>query len=127
MPHSASATHRELVPHLLVIAGTILFTLMLALWPQSILDAGYRCQMQALFGLRCPFCGMTRDFVSMLHGERPSLNPCSSIAALMIYAVYPAAVAFAWRAKRLDFFHSTVLTRAFVAALAAMLVFNNLR
>jgi hypothetical protein len=126
MPHSASITHWELLPHLVVLGAMIVFTVVLALWPQSILHVGYQCQLRALLGLRCPFCGMTRDFATMLHGGRPTLNPCSWFAALVVYGVYPAAVALAWRRKRLDVFHSASVARMVAVALAAMLVLNNL-
>jgi hypothetical protein len=69
---------------------------------------------------------MTRDFAVMLHGGRGVLNPCSWLAAVVIYGVYPAAVAVGWRRGRLDVFHSAVVTRVVVVALAAMLVLNNL-
>jgi hypothetical protein len=126
MPHSRSVVQRELVPHLVVLAGMVLITAMLAWWPQWVVHGGYRCELQVLVGLRCPFCGMTRDFAAMLHGQRPTLNPCSWLAAVMLYGVYPAAVAVAWRRGRLDVFHSAVVTRVVVVALAAMLVLNNL-
>lgn len=62
--------NRELRPHLLALAGVATGTLVLALWPQIVLRAGYTCELQAIFGLRCPFCGMTRDFAAILHGRR---------------------------------------------------------
>lgn len=127
MPQTALGFDRELIPHLWVLAGLVVATVVLAVWPDWVVHAGYRCELQALFGLRCPFCGMTRDFVAMLHGERPTLNPCSWAAAIVVYGVYPAALAVAWRAGRLDVFHSEVVRRGMVVALGAMLVVNNLR
>lgn len=113
--------------HLWVIAGVATATLVLALRPGWILDAGYSCQLQILFGLRCPFCGMTRDFATMLHGARPVLNPSSWFAAGVVYVIYPAGLIVAWRRGRLDAFRSTALRSAMVAALVVMLVLNNLR
>lgn len=113
--------------HLWLLAGLAAATLILALRPEWIVGAGYRCQLQILFGLRCPFCGMTRDFAAILHGAGPVLNPCSWFAAAVVYVVYPVSLAFAWRAKRLDLFHASALKSATVAALAVMLVLNNLR
>jgi hypothetical protein len=105
----------------------IAFTLLLALGPQWVLHAGYRCQLQLLFGLRCPFCGMTRDFAAMLQGERPTLNPCSWLAAVVVYGLYPVAVLVGWRRRRLQFFHGATVKYGVLTALAAMLVLNNLR
>ncbi len=91
MPQTALGVNRELVPHLWMLAAMAVATVALAVWPQWAVHAGYRCGLQVLTGLRCPFCGMTRDFAAMLHGDRPALNPCSWVAALVVYVVYPAA------------------------------------
>jgi hypothetical protein len=127
MPQAALRFDRELIPHLWVLAGLVVAAVVLAVWPDWVVHAGYRCELQALVGLRCPFCGMTRDFAAMLHGGKPSLNPCSWVAALVVYGVYPVALGVAWRAGRLDVFHSEVVRRGMVVVLGAMLVVNNLR
>jgi hypothetical protein len=127
MPKTALRVNRELVPHLWMLAAMALATMVLVVWPQWLVHSGYRCELQVLTGLRCPFCGMTRDFAAMLHGGRATLNPCSWLAALVVYGVYPVALVVAWRAGRLDVFHSEAVRRAVVVALAAMLVVNNLR
>ncbi len=113
--------------HLWLIGGLAAATLILAMRPGWIVDAGYRCQMQVLFGLRCPFCGMTRDFAAILHGARPALNPCSWFAAAVVYVLYPAGLAVAWRRGRLDVFQSMALRSATAVVLVVMLVLNNLR
>jgi Protein of unknown function (DUF2752) len=127
MPRTALRVDRELISHLWVLGGMAVFTAVLAVWPGWVVHAGYRCQLQMLVGLRCPFCGMTRDFAAMLHGERPALNPCSWAAAVAVYGVYPAAVLVGWRRQRLHFFHGATVKYGVMAALAAMLVLNNLR
>ena len=127
MPKTTQRLDGALGMHLWLIAGLAAVTLVLEFRPGWIVDAGYRCQMQVLLGLRCPFCGMTRDFAAILHGARPVLNPCSWFAALMVYVAYPAGLVVAWRRGRLDVFHSSALKGGMVAALAVMLVFNNLR
>ena len=127
MPKISQRVDPALRAHLWLIAGLAAATLVLLFRPDWIVDAGYRCQMQMLFGLRCPFCGMTRDFVAILHGARPALNPSSWLAAAVVYGVYPITVAMAWRAGRLDIFRSAGLKSAVVAALVVMTVLNNLR
>ncbi len=102
-------------------------TVVLAFWPQDVTGVGYRCVIDSLFGIRCPFCGMTRDFAAILHGTRPALNPCSWLAAIVVYVVYPAAVLVAWRTRRLDWFYGRALGYGVVVALAVMTVLNNLR
>jgi hypothetical protein len=127
MPQTALGVNRELVPHLWVLAAMAVATVVLAAGPQWVVQAGYRCGLQALTGLRCPFCGMTRDFAAMLHGGKATLNPCSWVAAVVVYGVYPAAVLAGWRRRRLNFFHGAAVKYGVMAALAAMLVLNNLR
>lgn len=116
---------RELRPHLLLLAAIAAATLLLALWPQVVLYAGYTCQLQALFGLRCPFCGMTRDFAAMLHGRAPALNPSSMAAAAVVWLLYPASVFAAWRTRRLSWFSSGFTRCTVVVALVVMLLLNN--
>lgn len=114
-------------PHLTVLAAIAVGTLLLACWPQAILQGGYRCELQMLAGLRCPFCGMTRDFAAILHGGRPAENPCSWLAAGAVYLLYPAALFTAWRWNRLDLFYSRAARAAVGVVLAVMLVVNNWR
>ena len=40
------------------------------------------CLLNVLTGIRCPFCGMTRDFVAIAHWASPSQNPFSAGIAL---------------------------------------------
>lgn len=127
MLKTASRLDREWVPHLMVLGMVLVGTLVLRWWPQGVVHAGYRCGLQMLLGLRCPFCGMTRDFAAMLHGRRPMLNPCSWVAALVVYVVYPTALLMAWRNKRLDWFSCRASRCGIAVALAVMLVLNNLR
>jgi hypothetical protein len=127
MPKTAQRVDGQLASHLMVLAGLVVATLVLKIWPHWVVDAGYRCGMQLLLGLRCPFCGMTRDFAAMLHGQRPSLNPCSWVAAVLVYVIYPTAVLAAWRKRRLDWFYCRTSRCGLAVALAVMLVLNNLR
>lgn len=117
----------ELRPHLLVLAGVAAATLLLVFSPRMVLHAGYACELRAIFGIRCPFCGMTRDFAAMLHGRAPALNPCSRAAAVVVWLLYPAAVLAAWRTHRLSWFSSRAARGAVVLALLMMLVLNNRR
>jgi hypothetical protein len=118
---------RALRVHLGLIAGLAAATLVLGFRPAWILDAGYRCQMQLLFGLRCPFCGVTRDLAAILRGMPPSFNPCSWLVLVVVYLAYPVTFFVAWRKGRLDVFHSPALRGGVAAALAVMMVLNNLR
>lgn len=121
------AVDSRLRPHLLALVGIAAGTLALACWPQAALDAGYRCELQMLVGLRCPFCGMTRDFAAILHGRQPVWNPCSWFAACVVYGLYPAAVFAAWKQNRLEMSYCRAARNGVALALAVMLVLNNLR
>jgi hypothetical protein len=127
MPFPLRRIDPKLKPHLAALAAILAGTLLLVCWPQTILQAGYRCGLQLLFGIRCPFCGMTRDFAAILHGDRPTENPCSGLAACAVYLLYPASVLAAWKTGRLDVFHSRAARGMLAVALVFMLLLNNLR
>ncbi len=101
-------------------------TVVLRFHPEWVLGLGLHCGLQQMFGLKCPFCGMTRDFVAMLHGRRPMLNPASPFMAFVVYGVYPVAVAMAWRRGRFDWFSKPLVYRVLGICLAAMFLVNNL-
>jgi hypothetical protein len=75
--------------HLLVMGGLVLGGVVLACAPQAVLGLQYQCVLHWMTGLRCPFCGMTRDFILMAHGALPRNNPGSLVAALTLYVAYP--------------------------------------
>jgi hypothetical protein len=116
-----------LVPHLLILCAIAAGTLVLLFAPQSVLQAGYRCELQTLVGLRCPFCGMTRDFAAILHGSRPTQNPGSWFAACIVWLIYPAAVLAGWYKGCLSWFYSRAAHYAVAVTLGIMLVANNWR
>src|SRR6185503_6456500 len=62
-------------------------------WPRLIEALPLGCVLYASTGIRCPFCGMTRDFLTILHGSWPHQNVFSVPAAFVIWFVYPA---WAW-------------------------------
>jgi hypothetical protein len=115
----------QLLPHLLVMGLIVMGTLVLMYAPQWVMQADYRSMLQTLLGIRCPFCGMTRDFAAILHGGRPALNPGSWMAAGVVYGVYPIAVLAAWRTGRLRWFHSKTARGIVGIALAVMMLANN--
>ena len=45
----------------------------------------------------------------------------------MVYGVYPVVVLVGWHTGRLKFFHGAAVKYGMMAALAVMLVLNNLR
>ena len=100
-------------------------TAVLRLRPEWVLQLGLHCGMQQILGLKCPFCGMTRDFIAMLHGRRPELNLASPAMAAVVYGVYPVAVAIAWQRGRFDWFYRPVVYRVLGVCLAGMFLLNN--
>jgi hypothetical protein len=113
--------------HLLTISGLVLGGLVLACMPNAVLGLRYQCMLHAMTGLRCPFCGMTRDFILMAHGLLPRNNPGSLVVALALYGAYPIWLGIAARGGR-----SRLLVRrdgvvcGLVVAMVLLFVGNNL-
>jgi hypothetical protein len=113
-------------PHLAILGAIVVVSAIAATHPGWLLSLPFRNQMQFFFGLKCPFCGMTRDFVSIWHRQRPVNNPGSVLAAVFIYVVYPLLLGWAWIAKRPQVFQHPLLRRAGFAAIALLWVANNI-
>jgi len=83
--------------HAVVLGCLLLAGLALTWMPNVLLGMQYQCVLHALTGIRCPFCGMTRDFILMAHGSFPQNNPGSLFVALALYCGYPVWLASAAR------------------------------
>ena len=68
--------------HALAIGGLVLCGMVAACVPNAVLVVQYQCMLHWMTGVRCPFCGMTRDFILMAHGSLPRNNPGSLFVAL---------------------------------------------
>lgn len=75
--------------HALAIGGLVLCGLVAAFVPNAVLGLQYQCMLHWMTGLRCPFCGMTRDLILMAHGSLPQNNPGSLLIVLALYVAYP--------------------------------------
>jgi len=113
--------------HLLVLLSILVCTTILRLHPEWVMGLSLECILRSVFHLKCPFCGMTRDFVAILHGQHPELNPFSWLAAVVIYLAYPVAFVWAWLYRKLDVFYRPALYRVVAVGLVLMFVVNNLR
>jgi Protein of unknown function (DUF2752) len=82
--------------HAVALVSTAAACAAAVLVPELILRLPLQCLLVRLTGLKCPFCGMTRDFVGMLHGRFPGHNPFSAATAV-VWVGYPASVFRAWR------------------------------
>jgi len=63
---------------------------------------GIVCASRALFGVECPFCGMTRSFVSLLNGDVSASfrhHPGGPLLALTLFAVLVYVIAAALRRR----------------------------
>jgi hypothetical protein len=108
-----------------MLAGLLLGTLILIARPGYISSIGLQCPTRILFGLKCPFCGMTTDFVQILHGLPPSRNPCSFLAFTTVYLLYPAVLIRVAVERNFGLLHHAATKRAIVLALFVMFVLNN--
>ena len=99
---------------------------LLACAPNVILGLQYQCVLHGLTGLRCPFCGMTRDFILMAHGSLPRNNPGSLVVAIGLYVAYPLWLAIAALRRRPGLVNRECLIKGLVMAMAVLFVCNNL-
>ncbi len=63
---------------------------------------GISCASRAWFGVECPFCGMTRSFVALLHGDVTASfrhHPGGPLLALTLFAVLVYVVVAAVRRR----------------------------
>ena len=124
---NTSKTHLGPREHCLVLGALILSALVLLAAPHAVLGAHYQCLLHRVTGLRCPFCGMTRDFILMFHGAAPQNNPGSLVLAIALYIAYP--VWLAWAAARRParlLINRDKLVRALMFAMLALFISNNL-
>jgi hypothetical protein len=113
--------------HALVLVCLFAGGLALAWAPNALLGMQYQCVLHRLTGIRCPFCGMTRDFILMAHGSLPQHNPGSLLLAIALYGAYPVWLASAALCGSAGLFVSRERTiRVLIVAMAALLISNNL-
>ena len=112
--------------HLWILAVIVTGTAVLRFRQEWVMGLSLQCVVRSVFHLKCPFCGMTRDFVAILHGQHPEQNPFSWLAVVVIYFVYPAVFVWAWLNRKLDVFYRPVVYRVVAVGLVLMFVLNNL-
>lgn len=113
--------------HLLILSCIYLVGAVLAFTPHAVLELHYRCLLNTATGIRCPFCGMTRDFILMFHGSLPRNNPGSLLVAIAGYLVYPVwfIVATLCRPSWLVI-SRTIVQELLIGVLVALFMCNNL-
>jgi hypothetical protein len=116
----------HLATHLSILGCIVVLSALLRVFPAAALAYGPSCVFHTIFHLNCPFCGMTRDFVDILHAQKPHLNPFSGVAAVVIYLVYPSVFLWAWSQQRLALFYQPAMHRLVATVLLVMFVVNNL-
>ena len=114
-------------PHFIILALIVMLNAILRINPEWAMGLSYQCLMKSVFHLKCPFCGMTRDFAAILRGHPPELNPFSWAAVVFIYCVYPVAVVWACLRGRADMFQRPMVYKVLAVTLLVMFVVNNLQ
>ena len=122
---SRKATERQVWVHVGIIVAFYAGAVLLALRPEWVASFSQQCAMLAIFHIKCPFCGMTRDFVAILHGKQPTLNPFTWATVAALYLGYPGVFFLAWRKRRLDIFYQPVVYKVGLACLVFMCFVNN--
>jgi hypothetical protein len=112
--------------HLLLLGCIGLAGVVLACAPHAVLGLHYQCLLSRATSIRCPFCGMTRDFILMSKGSLPRNNPGSLFVAVAGYVVYPIwfVVAALCRPAWLLVSRNSV-QKALAAIIAVLFVCNN--
>ncbi len=113
--------------HMLVLSCLFIGGLALALAPNALLGIQYQCLLLTTTGVRCPFCGMTRDFILMAHGSFPRHNPGSLLAAAALYLAYPAwLVGAALHGRSALLVRREAVIRGLMVVMILLFVCNNL-
>jgi len=112
--------------HYFILGSIVVMTALLRFCPCWVLLHSPGCVMKTYLHLSCPFCGMTRDFVAILHRHKPEFNRFSWTAFAVVYLVYPALFVWARSIRRLSVFHHPAMYRLVCAALLLMFAVNNL-
>ena len=94
-------------------------------FPAIALAIPLRCVLRTLAGVNCPFCGMTRDFVAILTGRAPAINPFSGLTAALLFLLYPCTVLVCLVRSRPFPVSPDRLSWVVPPAMAIMLLLNN--
>jgi|SRR5215472_7599562 len=125
--YTMTESHIRPKQHVLAMAFLSLSGLALAFAPNRILGLQYQYMLHRMTGLRCPFCGMTRDFILMADGSLPQNNPGSLVVAVALYVAYPAwLLLIAVRRRSWLMIKRNNLINALIVAMALLFVWNNL-
>jgi len=111
--------------HLAVCTLIVVGSLLAALRPAWVAALPLGCALRRMTGIRCPFCGMTTDFLTMWHGRWPSENPFSLLAAVVIYLLYPLFLLYTFRTNQLHLFSARRLQAATLCLVCVMWAANN--
>ena len=113
--------------HLLLMGCLFLGGIIIAFAPDAVLGLHYQCLLSRVTGVRCPFCGMTRDFILMSKGLLPRNNPGSLFVALAAYLGYPLWILAATICGRSSLLISREKAlRVLTVVMVVLLVCNNL-
>ena len=112
--------------HLGAIAFLFMAAIILALRPEWATGLSPQCVMLSFFHIKCPFCGMTRDFIAILHGQPTTLNPFTWATVAALYIGYPCVFLLTWRKRRLDIFYRPTVYKVGCVGLIVMCLVNNL-
>jgi hypothetical protein len=112
--------------HWWILASIALCGWILSISPSLLLNILPSCLLKLTFNLNCPFCGMTRDFVSLANGNLEMLNPLSIPIFLCVFFVYPIAIAFYSINNKKLFLNYSTIYRSTALAILMMFILNNL-
>ncbi len=115
----------EALTHIFVCLLVIVGSAMAALRPGWLRTISLGCALRTVTGIRCPFCGMTTDFMAMWKGSMPHENPFSILAAVVIYLLYPTLLMYTFRTNQLYVFSDRRLQSCVLCLVLVMWAANN--
>jgi hypothetical protein len=97
--------------------------------PTAVTTGPPACWLRALCGIECPFCGMSRSFTALLHGDTASafaFHPGGPLLAVTL-ALFAGAVLYVWIRRRKPLADRPRVMRAVEAVAVLCLLLGVLR
>ncbi len=117
----------ESAVHFILLLGILVLFLVLFISPELLLRVDMTCLFRRVTKMNCPFCGMTRDFISIAEGHLPKFNLLSPIIFIFIFFLYPAIVIISFFKHQPIRLNYSLTHKIFFLTMIIMLFINNLK
>jgi len=110
-----------------IISLIFLTSLILFINPDFLLEVLPSCVLNTVFGIKCPFCGMTQDIVLIVKGYQPVHNPFSPAMVVIAFLVYPLVLILRYFFKIEIKISYNLAKIVLLLTMLIMVVFNNIK